>query len=98
MSTLTPPIRPPLADQHRRIVERTVIVTREIVVDSGDDTSAEAAGLDRLVLRLALWLVERRRVRSRVRSLRVRTDPAEMSRRVDAAKQRHLDRYHGLPF
>lgn len=94
MSTLTAPIHPPLADHHRRIVERTITVTRELVVDSGGDTSTEAAGLERYVLRFALWLVERRRVRS----LRVRTDPAEMSRLLDAAKQHHLDRYHGLPF
>ncbi|WP_209323861.1 hypothetical protein [Brevibacterium renqingii] len=93
MSTLTPPIRPPLA-HHRRIVERTITVTRELVVDSGHETTIEAAGIDRLILRLALWLIERRRVRA----LRPRVDSAEMSRRVDAAKQLHIDRFHGLPF
>ena len=103
MSTLTAPIRPPLdgigtadgrASHQRRIVERTITVTREFVVDSGEDTQARASGLDGLVLRLALWLIERRRVRA----LHVQVDSAEMSRRVDHAKQRHIDRYHGLPF
>jgi hypothetical protein len=99
MSTLTAPIRPPLADfggasHQRRIVERTVTVTRELVVDSCEDTRARASGLEGLVLRLALWLIERRRVRA----LHVQVDSAEMSRRVDHAKQRHIDRYHGLPF
>lgn len=94
MSTLTAPIRPPPASHQRRIVERTITVTRELVVDSGEDTRTRASGLDGMVLRLALWLIERRRVRS----LRVQVDSAEMSRRVDEAKRRHIDRYHGLPF
>ena len=105
MSTLTAPTRPPLAPHrapathHRRVIERTVTVTRELVVDGGEATgieaaSAEATGLDRLVLRLALWMIERRRIRS----LRPRVDSAEMSHRVDAARQHHIDRYHGLPF
>ena len=99
MSTLTAPIRPPLADfggasHQRRIVERTVTVTRELVVDGEQSTATSATGLDGLVLRLALWLIERRRVRA----LHVQVDSAEMSRRVDHAKQRHIDRYHGLPY
>ena len=99
MSTLTAPIRPPLADfggasHQRRIVERTVTVTRELVVDGEQSTATSATGLDGLVLRLALWRIERRRVRA----LHVRVDSAEMSRRVDEAKRRHIDRYHGLPF
>lgn len=94
MSTLAAPNRPTFAAHHRRIVERTVTVTRELVIDSGEDTSTEATGLDRVLLRLALWMIERRRIRA----LRPRVDSAEMSRRVDAAKQIHLDRYHGLPF
>lgn len=100
MTTLIAPIRPPLpaagrtGPTHHRIVARTVTVTREFVIDDPDEpTLTTVAGLDRAILRLALWLIERRRVRS----LRVRVDSAEMSRRVDAAKQRHLDRYHGLP-
>src|SRR5699024_8183591 len=93
MSPLTAPIRPPLAE-HRRIIERTITVTRELVVDSGHDTTTEVTGIDRLVPRLALWLIERRRVRA----LRPRVDSGKMSRRVDAAQQRHTDRYHGLPF
>ena len=93
MSTLTCPIRPPLAERGR-IIERTITVTRELVVDSGHDTTTEVTGIDRIGLRLALWLIERRRVRA----LRPRVDSAEMSRRVDAARQAHIDRYHGLPF
>ena len=99
MSTLTAPIRPPLADfggasHQRRIVERTVTVTRELVVDGEQSTTTRITGLDGLVLRLALWLIERRRVRA----MRVQVGPAEMSRRVDEAQRRHIDRYHGLPF
>ncbi|MGC2939332.1 MULTISPECIES: hypothetical protein [unclassified Brevibacterium] len=99
MSTLTAPIRPPLADDgrpshHHRIIERTITVTRELVVDGGDDIRTRASGLDRIVLRLALWLIDRRRVRA----LHVQVDSAEMSRRVDEAKWGHIDRYHGLPF
>lgn len=94
MSTFTAPARPPLvAHGHRHIIERTITVTRELVIDSGHETLT-AAGIDRLVLRLALWLIERRRIRS----LRPRVDSAEMSSRVTAGRQRHLDRYHGLPF
>lgn len=103
MSTLTAPIRHPLTDigasdgrasHQRRIVERTITVTREFIVDNGEDTHTRASGLDGVVLRLALWLIDRRRARS----LHVRVDSAEMSRRVDEAKRRHIDRYHGLPF
>lgn len=99
MSTLIAPVRPSLADNggashQRRIIERTITVTKELVVDSGEDTHTRASGIDRAVLRLALWLIERRRVRD----LRVRVDSAEMSRRVDEAKRMHIDRYHGLPF
>lgn len=94
MSTLTAPIRPPLAARHRRIVERTVTVTRELVVDSEQSRTTTVTGLDGLVLRLALWLIDRRRIRA----LRVQVDSAEMSRRVDEAKRRHIDCYHGLPF
>lgn len=94
MSTFTAPVRPPLAaPDHRRIVERTITVTRELIIDSGHDRLT-AAGVDRLVLRLALWLIERRRIRS----LRPRVDSAEMSRRVSAARQLHVDRFHDLPF
>lgn len=99
MSTLTAPIRPPIASparpaHHRRIVERTITVTRELIIDTGQETRTEATGLERLILSLALWLIERRRIRA----LRTRVDSAEMSRRVDAAKQRHIDRYHALPY
>lgn len=100
MSTLIAPISPslPAAERpgstHHRIVTRTVTVTREFVIDEAEEsTSTTPVGLDRAILRLALWLIERRRVRS----LRVRVDSAEMSRRVDSAKQKHLARYHGLP-
>lgn len=100
MSTLIAPISPPFPAAERPgparhcIVTRTVTVTREFVIDEPEEsTSTTAIGFDRAILRLALWLIERRRVRS----LRVRVDSAEMSRRVDSAKQKHLDRYRRLP-